>query len=59
MANLSLLREKLVIVWTLFKLREIVKIIIHHVNLLKMQHEKTKKIIALFSKRRKAKRKNA
>lgn len=57
MANLSLLREKLVIVWTLFKLWEIMKTIIHHVNLLKMQYEKLKKIIALFSMRRKAKRK--
>lgn len=57
MANLSLLREKLVIVWTSFKLWEIMKTIIHHVNLLKMQYEKLKKIIALFSMRRKAKRK--
>lgn len=58
MANLSLLREKLAIVWALFKLWEIMKTIIHHVNLLKMQYEKLKKnIIALFSMRRKAKRK--
>ena len=57
MANLSLLREKVVIVWSLSKLGEIMKILIYHANLLKMQHEKTKKIIALFSKRRKTKRK--
>lgn len=59
MANLSLLREKLVIVWTLFKLWEIMKTIKHHVNLLKMQYEKLKKNNCSIQYEEESKKKNA